>query len=80
MIRHGTLSPFITNITNPGGERHSSPTRGKNFAPFLACLVYFQRSTGRCLPAKIKIGCQVAAGRPSRLGVLAAIADAGPIG
>jgi hypothetical protein len=85
MIRHGALSPFITDITNPGEEQHSSPKRDGILPPFAACLEYFQGATGRCPPAKIKIGRRFAGNRRggptvAAIDVLAAIADAGPIG
>jgi hypothetical protein len=71
MIRHGTLSPFITDITNSGEKEHSSPTRDGISPPFAACLEYFQGATGRCPTAKIKIGRRFAGNRRGGLTVAA---------
>jgi hypothetical protein len=84
MIRHGALSPFITDITNPGEEQHSSPKRDgiyPRLRPVLSTskglLDDVRPPKSRSAVASPAIG---AAGRPSRLWVFAAIADAGPIG
>jgi hypothetical protein len=73
MIRHGTLSPFVTNTTTPRRRAAFLAEARQNFAPVCGLSLIstgpLEGATGRCLPAKIKIG-----------GRFAAIADAGPIG